>query len=226
MFIVDSWNGLLRFVFWMAPTRPPKGGVPPSGSGGDGGFNDDPEDFFKKHFGRVRRQLRSLGASPEDAEDLTQETFLRVYRNIETFRGEANVETWIFKIARNVWLNHVRGRKTESRSGTEVSLDDLSESGRSVVESQIWRSAPEPVERLLGDEKQRKLYEALGGLPTRMRQCILLRVQDLKYREIAVLMGIDIGTVKALIYQAKERLKKELGPYFDSFDLGNDEDGE
>lgn len=227
MFIVDSWNGLLRFVFWMAPTRPPGGGKPPFGGTG-GGSGKGPEDFeaiFNRHFDEVLRYFLRKGIPRETAKDLTQETFLRVYQNIGEFRAESSLRTWIFSIAENVWLNSARYQNAGKRKGIEISL--AAENAPEIPEAQYfksWGGTPEALEKVLEDERQRKLYEALSRLPKRMRECVLFRVhQDLKYREIADLMGIDIGTVKAQISQAKERLKKELGPYFDSYDFGDDD---
>jgi RNA polymerase sigma-70 factor (ECF subfamily) len=232
MFIVDSWNSLLRFVFWMAPTRPPKG---PSGSGsgsGNGG-NDDPEDFetiFKRYFGEVLQFFLRKGIRRETAQDLTQETFLRVYQGIREFRNESSLRTWIFSIAENVWRNAARHQNAGKRKGSEISFSATADDAPEIPEGKRfegWGQSQETLDAILEEERKEKLYKALGGLPARMRECILARVhEDLKYREIADLMGIDIGTVKAQIYQAKERLKKELGPYFDSFDLGDDDDGE
>jgi len=235
MFIVDSWNGLLRCVFWMAPTRPRKGGVPPSGpgSGSGAGGDNDPEDFetiFKRHLKEVLNHFLRKGIPRETAEELTQETFLRVYQGIGEFRSESALRTWIFSIAENVGLNAARHQNAKKRKGSEVSISAAAENALEVSAEkhfQGWGHSQGILDAVLEDERREKLYEALGGLPPRTRQCILLRVhQDLKYREIAVLMGIDIGTVKALIHQGKERLKKELGPYFDSFDLREDDDGE
>lgn len=217
MFITDIWNDFFRFPAWMAPLGRSSGGAGGgSGSGSGGGGGEDFEKIYKEHYEPVLRRFRRLGVPHEEAIELTQETFLRVYQNIGEFRGEASIKTWIFSIAQRVWLNYVRWRHAEKREGEQVSLED-----------QEWRVESETLEKILEDEKKAKLYEALKSLPPRMRRCVLLRVHDnLKYREIAVLMKISIGTVKAQISQAQDRLEKELGQYFDSFDLPGDPDGE
>jgi RNA polymerase sigma-70 factor (ECF subfamily) len=217
MFITDIWSDFFRFPAWMASLRRSSGGEGGgSGSGSGDGGDEDFEKIYKEHYEPVFRRFRRLGVPHEDAQDLTNETFLRVYRNIEEFRGESSVKTWIFSIAQRVWLNYVRWRHAEKREGEEVSLQD-----------QEWRIESETLEKILEDEKKAKLYEALKSLPPRMRRCVLLRVHgNLMYREIAVLMKISIGTVKAQISQAQDRLAKELGQYFDTFDLPGDPDGE
>jgi len=187
-----------------------------SGKGSQGGGGESFEEIYKEHYESVLRLFLRLGVPREEANDLTQETFLRVYQNIGEFRGESSHKTWIFSIARRIWLNHLRWRHAEKREGEEVSLQD-----------DEWRIEAEVLEKLLEDEKKAKLYESLKGLPPRMRRCVFLRVHgNLKYREIAVLMKISIGTVKAQLSQAQDRLQNELGPYFDPFDLSGDRDGE
>ncbi|MEA2603498.1 MAG: polymerase sigma-70 factor, subfamily [Acidobacteriota bacterium] len=163
------------------------------------------------------------GVPRETARDLTQETFLRVYRSFGRFRGEASLRTWVFHIAGNVWRNEVRRLRAEKREAWEVSLQGLVESGPAIpVDYRFagWGGAPGALDEILADEKKRHLYAALDNLPVRMRRCVLLRIHcNLKYREIAVLMGTSIETVKSQLSQAQDRLERELGPYFESFDL-------
>lgn len=233
MFITDAWDDLLRFVFWMAPKRRSPGGVPPSGGGGggggEGGNAPDPEKLFREayetHFRPVCRFFVNKGFPREDAIELTQETFFRVYRYIGRFRNEASLGTWIYNIATNVWRNELRRLKSKKRAGKEVPIDGGAENEEP---SQVPRDPhPGALEDLLADEKKRKLYEALKKLPPRMRHCVLLRIHgNLRYREIAAVMKISIGTVKAQLSQAQERLIHELGDYFDLSDPQGDPDGE
>lgn len=229
MFITDAWNDLLRFVFWMAPMRRPPGGVPPSGGGGGGskgGGDDDFEKIFRELFEPVYRHFRRLGASDQDAKDLTQETLLRVYLNIEKFRGDSSLKTWIFRIADNIWRNAGRYQRAGKRKREEVSLEGASENGPSIQADRRlegWAVEQGALEKILEEEQKEKLYEALVRLPPRMRQCVLYRIHHgLKYRQIAERMGISIGTVKAQLSEAEKRLRAELGDYFDSFDLRDD----
>lgn len=217
MFITDIWNDFFRFPAWMASLRLSSGGAPPSGSsggsgGGSGGGGRDFEKIFREYYEPVLRFFLRQGVSREQAKDLTQETFLRVYQNIEEFRGDSSLKTWIFSIAKNVWLNYLRWRHTEKREGEEVSLDN-----------EELKIKPEVLEKILLDEKKKKLYEAVMRLPRRMRACVWYRIyRGLKYREIAERMGISIGTVKAQLFEAEKRLRAELGDYFDSFELRDD----
>lgn len=240
MLILESWNGLFRLVAWMALPRSPHAVVPPPGGGlgvrndaGDGGKEPrEPEEWFREIFETwfepVLRLFVRRGIPRDSASDLTQETFLRVYRGFGRFRGEASLRTWIFHIAGNVWHNEVRRLRTEKREGWEVSLQALTESGPALPADCLfegWGGAPGALDEILADEKKRRLYTALDNLPARMRRCVLLRIYgNLKYREIAVLMGTSIETVKSQLSQAQDRLERELGPYFESFEVRGDRD--
>jgi RNA polymerase sigma-70 factor (ECF subfamily) len=182
--------------------------------------------LFDRYFPSVLHFFLNRGIPYEDSRDLTQETFLRVYRSIGRFRGEASVQTWLFQIATNLWRNQVRHHKAGKREGKEVSLDGAMEKGFQLPAdpSPAGRHEPAgPLSELLADERLQLLRRALDGLPPQMRRCVLLRIdQNLKYREIAEVMQIAIDTVKSQISQAKDRLERELGRHFDLSGFGQD----
>ena len=175
------------------------------------------EDLFRDYFGSVYAYFLRQGFTVEEAKDLAQETFFRAWRGIGEFREDAGLTTWLFRIARNVLLNVWRDRKSLKRNGTTVSLDGDPEDDEAVVlESE---AEPSPEEALLEEEKSRLLERELERLPAQMRQCLLLRLGDLKYREIADILGVSIETVKSHLHQARRRLRAELGQHFE-IDLG------
>ncbi len=239
MLILDSSDGILRLVVLMVFLQGPGSAVPPSrrggtrtgNGGGDGGEEpENPEEQFRKIFETwfepVLRLFVRRGIPREAARDLTQETFLRVYNGFGRFRGEASLRTWVFHIAGNVWRNEVRRLRAEKREGWEVSLQELTESGPAIPIDCLligWGGASGALDDILADKKRRLLYAALNNLPARMRRSVMLRIHgNLKYREIAVLMGTSIETVKSQLSQAQDRLERELGPYFENFDLRGD----
>jgi len=175
------------------------------------------EDFrrlFDLFYSRLHCFFARRGFSPQDCLDLTQETFLGIYRGIGTFRGEAQLETWLFKIATNAYRKRLRRGAAEKRDAQEVPLaagDDAEEDRRSEP------PAPEPAasETLLRKERAALLRAAIDKLPEQMRRCLLLRVyQEMQYREIATVLRLSPQTVKAHLFQARRRLQEELGPYF------------
>lgn len=168
---------------------------------------------FQEYYPTILYFFQRRCFAQEEAQDLAQETFVRVHRNLAGFRGEAQMRTWLFRIAGNVWLNEIRRRSTEKRSGWEIPLESAPDHGQALYE--VAAGAPQPLQTLLQDERRRALYAAFSELPPQMRRCVELRIgQDLKLREIANLMQVSIETVKAHIYQARQRLKSQLASHF------------
>lgn len=167
------------------------------------------ERLFERYARPVSYFFAHRGFSPEECRDLTQETFLGVYRGMDGFRHDASVETWLFTIAANVWRNEVRSRTAGKREGWEVPLERLAESPGKLPGELC--EADDPLAGLIEEERAGLLREALDELPAQMRRCLLLRLdQQLKYREIAQVLRISIETVKSQLFQARERLRHEL----------------
>jgi RNA polymerase sigma-70 factor (ECF subfamily) len=173
------------------------------------------ERIFTRHYRAVFYFFISQGASESDSHDLTQDTFLRVYKSMESFRGESSLRGWILLIAMNVWKNELRHRGAKKREGKEISLEEVVQppdddgAGREPPET---GTAGRPADQMLAAERVKLLRRALGTLPAQMRRCALLRFAgDLKYREIASALQISIETVKSQIYQARLRLQAALG---------------
>lgn len=178
--------------------------------------------LFEGYFQPVRNYFGRRGVSTEDALDLTQEVFLRAYRGLGNFRRDAQHGTWLFTIARHVWVTRLRGQSAIKRDGALVSLDQDRETGANGAggRAQVATADPDPLELVLSDERGRQLREALEQLPPQMRRCVMLRLyQGLKYREIAMVMRISIQTVKTHIFHARRRLASALEEYSDDLDL-------
>jgi RNA polymerase sigma-70 factor (ECF subfamily) len=185
-----------------------------------------PEESFRRlfdlYYPKVYHFFAKRGFPPEDCLDLTQETFLGIYRGISSFRGEARFESWLFSIAANVYRKKLRWGMANKRKGWEVTLDAPGETDPVMAESAGARApAPSrPEGRLLAKERQQLLREAVEELPDQMRKCLILRVyHDLKYREIAAVMRLSIDTIKAHLFQARQRVKERLGHDFLHIDL-------
>ncbi len=179
------------------------------------------EESFGRIFAAFYRPVYSFflrrGFPAEECYDLAQETFLRVSKSLHTFRHESSFESWLFKIAANIYRNTLRGQAALKREAQEVSLDEITENATGDGEGVLaWSTAENgPLDGVLAQERQRLLRQALDSLPAQMRRCVLLRVdRDLRYREIADLMRVSIDTVKAHLYQARQQLKVKLGDYF------------
>ena len=163
----------------------------------------------------VYRFFARRGFPEADCFDLTQETFLGIYRGIGSFRRDAPFTTWLFKVATNAYRKRLRRGVAGKRAGDEVPLDPGpgEEDDRPLF--QPLAKGPLPGASLLQAERARLLREAVHGLPDQMRRCLILNVyHELKMREIAQLLHLSPETVKVHLFQARRRLHKVLGPHF------------
>ena len=149
----------------------------------------------------LRCYLIHFGASTHQAEDAIQETFLRLHAIRRDKPAFANVRAWTFQVARNF----LRDEWKSAHVRRTVSIDDP---GNDV--SQFPDSGRSPEQAFLGEEQSRRLRAAINNLAPQERECIFLRTSGLKYREIAEVMGISLGTVCNLATRASERLKEDL----------------
>ena len=168
--------------------------------------------LFDTFYEPTRQFLARRVTSNEDRLDLTQETFLRVYRGLEGYRGEAQFGTWVFRIAFNTYLKWLRrlkadGPHAEAPAGAHE-LEGAWEDDELIAVS----PRESPLDRTLHRERRRALRQAVESLPEQMRRCTELRIyRDLSYREIAVVMRLSIETVKVHLFQARKKLKESFG---------------
>ncbi len=170
--------------------------------------------LFELHWSRIVSYFRGKGFSQEESKDYTQDTFLRVFKAIDSFRRDSTFEWWLKGIAESIYKNALRSRKAEKRDGIEQSIDaPVSGDERSSSPAESLPSpVPHPLEEAVKRQQTAALRAALNDLPDQMRRCCILRyVRGLKYQEIADLMQISIETVKAHLFQGRKRLASILG---------------
>ena len=172
----------------------------------------DPEANFRVVFDIYHRPLQAFflrkGFSPTDALDLTQETFLGIFKGLKGLRDESRFEAWLYQVATRTYLKRLRAGSAAKRDGYEVEHDEayLPDSGGG--------GNGEQLEEVLEDERRRAMRQAIEELPEQMRKCMVLRIyQELAYREIATVMKIKIDTVKAHLFQGRARLKEVLADF-------------
>lgn len=144
----------------------------------------------------------------EEAEDLTQEVFISAYKSLDKFKGEASFSTWLFRIAVNKSINHLRGKHIGifRRIFTDPYTSDIKNEYHNVKSSELT-----PEERLIENEKSGKIRKALSQLPENQRSAIVLsKYNDLSQKEIADILNKTEGAVEALIQRAKGNLRKYL----------------
>ncbi len=145
----------------------------------------------------------------DDAYDLAQEAFLKVYRAIGRFKGESSFSTWLYRVVANTCLDQIRRQK---RSGVVASLDDPVDTDSGALQREVADSTFEPEEVTLRTEVAAEIQAAVDRLPPDHRLAILLRdYDDLPYEDIARIMNCSLGTVKSRISRARAALRERLG---------------
>lgn len=157
--------------------------------------------------------LCRLTEDREEARDLTQETFLQAFRNVGSFRGEADLRTWLYRIAVNQARNRWRWWRRRRRDQT-FSLDDAGDrqDASATPGSRIPdASAVDPEQHALARERERALLSALHTLSRPYREVIVLRdIEGLSYEEVAAALEISVGTVKSRISRGRTELRRRL----------------
>jgi len=154
--------------------------------------------------------LYRLTENAEEAADLTQETFLHALKAIKNFRGEADLKTWLFRIAVNESRNRFRWWKRR-RKDTTISLDAFVGETETPLSETFSSSSVSPEENVLQRERQNALRAALQSLPEIFREAVVCcDIEGLSYEEIAVALGLNVGTVKSRIARGREELRRKL----------------
>jgi RNA polymerase sigma-70 factor (ECF subfamily) len=172
------------------------------------------EKAYRELLGRYQRPVFSLVyrmlRDREQAEDLAQETFVRVFNNIGRYDPKYKFSSWIFKIATNLTIDHIRKKEvaTVSIDGSRyaVTPDEIEASTITVASDD-----ENPEERLEAKELGESIEGAIGALRPEYRTAILLRhVEGREYQEIADIMSLPLGTVKTFIHRARHELRGKL----------------
>jgi RNA polymerase sigma-70 factor (ECF subfamily) len=170
------------------------------------GRSDAFDELVASYEGTVHRLLTQLNVPSGDVEDLTQEVFLRIFRNLHRFRGQSSFYTWLYRITINVFFDHNKKRKRADARLTRLqnALADVSDQ----------RSDTDDPFRATFDAITHQTFSAaIATLPELFRDVVAMReVDDLSYEEIALATGISIGTVRSRLSRARARLKDVLRP--------------
>ncbi len=151
----------------------------------------------------VYRYLLYLSVSPAEADEMVQETFLRLYRHVHAGGREDNLRGWVFRVAHNISINEFKSRKRF----VSIAPEDLAELD-AVADP---RRGPE--ELLLRREKMARIHAGISALSEQQRQCLYLRAEGFRYREIAEILEVTISTVVESLRRAIKKLVKESHGY-------------
>jgi RNA polymerase sigma-70 factor (ECF subfamily) len=169
---------------------------------------DQFDALVRRHQRRVHRFLLMLLRDPDEADNLTQECFLRAYQNLRCFRGESSLETWLLRIAANLARDHARSRKVNFWKRL-LGLNGENEDG-AAEHVPSGQASPERI--LLAREDVRAVWEAVGQLSQQQRAVFLLRfVEEMELSEIAAALDLQVGSVKTHLFRALHNVRGKLG---------------
>ncbi len=171
------------------------------------------ENAFRELVGRYENKVYRLALKmmrePQDAEDVLQETFINVFRHLDSFRGESGFSTWIYRIATNASLMKLRSKRPIASLDEPVDVDEEN-LPRELMD---WSATPE--EMLLSHETRTQMDAALARLPETLRAVFVLRdIEGLNVEETARVLEISQANVKTRLHRARLALREALAGYF------------
>jgi len=169
------------------------------------------ELLVERYRNKILNYVARYCGSTTDAEDLTQEVFIKAYLAIKKFRGQCSFQTWLFQIANNVCVDRFRRTRRER---VAYSLDDPVETDEGEVEREIpdWSWDPQAIAE--SRELQARVQKALLGMSEKLRSVIILHdLEGLRYEEIAEILQVPLGTIKSRLFNARIELRNRLRSY-------------
>lgn len=169
--------------------------------------------LVSKYQRKLARLLSRLIRDPAEVEDVAQETFIKAYRALGSFRGDSAFYTWLYRIGINTAKNYLvsQGR----RAPTSTDFD--SEEAESFEEGELLRDNNTPERMLFSKEIGETVNAAMEALPEELRTAITLReIEGMSYEDIAKMMDCPIGTVRSRIFRAREAVAEKLRPLLDT----------
>jgi RNA polymerase sigma-70 factor, ECF subfamily len=189
----------ITFAFAVAPDRDDLDLVERHRRGDPAAF----DEVYARHGRMVYTLALRLAGDAEEAADLTQDVFLRIFRHLGSFRGRSSLKTWVYQVG----LNQCRSRLGRKRPPQQP----LAEEGAEGV-APLPETGRGPEELALAADAARQVGAALGLLPLAFREAVVLRdIEGLSYEEIAEVLGLPPGTVRSRIARGREQLRELLG---------------
>jgi len=173
------------------------------------------EQMVSRYWGRIYAMVHQLLRNPEDAEEVTQDTFIRAHRGLVNFRGESAFSTWLYQIATNLARNRYWYWWRRRRDKT-VSFDQpIGGDNETTLAEVIPAELETPEDATITQEFVNRIAECMTKLSPKHREILVLRnVKNLSYEEIAEILQISVGTVKSRIARARESLRAKMGDEF------------
>ena len=171
------------------------------------------ELLVEKYQRKLARLVGRLVRDPAEAEDVTQEAFVKAYRALPSFRGDSAFYTWLYRIGINTAKNYLVAMGRRAPTSTEVDAEEA----EGYESADQLRDINTPESLLLSKEIATTVNKAIESLPEELRSAIQLReLEGMSYEEIAKLMDCPIGTVRSRIFRAREAIAERLKPLLDN----------
>jgi len=188
--------------------------ITPTESTPDVPFTLAPEQVFRDYVPRVYSLARRMLGNDADAEDVTQDVLLQVVRKLHTFRGDANIATWLHRVTVNAALAHRRKRATREAREVHDPFDHFMDNGYHSDPVQPWRATPET--QALNRETAEMIEKAIAELPEIYRDVyVLADVESMPNAEIGDLLGLSIPAVKSRLHRGRMLMRDALAPHFE-----------
>ena len=168
------------------------------------------DELVRRHQERVYATVYHMTANHEDANDMTQEAFIKAYRALKTFKGDSSFYTWVYRIAVNKTINFLKQRKNR----VQMSLNDMDFNAEHDPALVALISHNTPRRDLSLAELQEKLNVAMQKLSEDHRMAVILHdIQGLSHEEIGAIMDCNVGTVRSRLFYARQQLQAYLADY-------------
>ena len=170
------------------------------------------ESLVARYQTRITAYAARMLGSVDDAEDVAQETFIKAYRSLDSFRGASSFSTWLYRIATNLCIDRARAKKRRPQSA--YSLDEPFDNDDASGTREIADFSQEPMRGVERDELRRQVRETVMEMPDKLRAVLVMcDIQGMAYEQIAQVLGCPIGTVKSRLFHARADLARRLRPY-------------
>ncbi len=173
------------------------------------------DEIYRDYSRKVLNLAYRMTSSEETARDMTQEVFIKVYKNLSSFNGESNIYTWIYRIALNHIITYLKKEKRYKffsimdKNVSEILHEDMLEPAYA---NNISTSKPDKI--LEKSERDKIINSIIDSLPAKYRvPFVLFRYEDMSYKEIAEQMKLSVSAVEARIHRAKKKLMEKLEPW-------------
>lgn len=173
-----------------------------------------PERVFREYLPRVYSLARRMLGNDADAEDVTQDVLVQVVRKLDTFRGDANIATWLHRVTVNAALAHRRKRASRESHEVHDPFDHFLDSGFHSDPVPPWSASPET--QALSRETTELIEKAIGKLPEIYRDVyVLADVEGLPNAEIGDMLGLTVPAVKSRLHRGRLLMRDALAPHFE-----------